>query len=140
MPLFTPLEDKKIRSLMAMGFERDHALVTLIQCAWSFDSAVDTLIDSPEPEPDESESRVAPAALEPVRKRDLRYVVLRMPTHLQHMRGHHKCDLQALRARLGADPWGPDRSGIHIRLFRDQQTTDELWVKQRLALPVPDHK
>ena len=66
----------------------------------------------------------------------LGYMVLRTPLHQERLRGHHRVSWPALLRRLGLAPDSP-RPGYYIRLFTSEAEADELWIKQRLALPYP---
>jgi len=70
---------------------------------------------------------------------ELGYVVLRTPSRLAHLRGHHEVGWHQLLARLGIQPadWPTSKGEFHIRLYRSEANAAELWTSQRLRLPMP---
>jgi len=71
---------------------------------------------------------------------ELGYVVLRAPDGLGGARGHHRCTWTELMRRLGipkAD-WPKHKAGFYIRCFEDPESAAQMWLHQRLALPIPE--
>ena len=70
---------------------------------------------------------------------DMGYVVIRLPSHLNHLRGHHQCIWAVLLARLGVThaQWAATQSQYYMPRFRGQAVMEASWVQQGLRLPVP---
>ena len=70
---------------------------------------------------------------------ELGYVVLRTPSHLVHLRGHHECGWDRLMPRLGINrqEWPRRKAGFYIRHYESEAHAVKLWTDQRLKLPIP---
>ena len=95
----------------------------------------------PSPEPGMSDRRAAhgAAAAEPPPPMDTGYLILRTPVPYERFRGIHHLSREALKDRLGLNPWSDGKAGWHIRLYRGWPDAVQLWRSQRLMGDPPTH-
>ena len=144
--LFSASECGSLVQVMGMGFSRDGALTALIDAQWNVEVALSALLDGA---PSQTSGAASPAAglasaVDPAGPAapvvlELGYVVLRAPISASALRGHHRCDWDALMRRLDIPRrrWPEFRAGYYIRLYKSQGDAEKLWADQRLALPIP---
>ena len=144
--LFTASECASLVQVLGMGFGRDGALLALIGAEWDVGAVLSALVvDAPSLPPGAASSQAGAFAdggpAEPAAPQilELGYLVLRAPSTVSALRGHHRCDWDALMRRLDIPrrQWPEFRAGYYIRLYKSPKDAEKLWTDQRLSLPIP---